>query len=68
MIDTLTRIEEWCASRNELVHALMNKKVDNQDALLQAMVEDGEVCNRSLQNFVKSFKVRNSLRKKFNIQ
>lgn len=68
MIDTLTSIECWCASRNELVHALMNKKVDNQDALLQTMVEEGEACNRSLQNFVKSFKNRNTLRKTFNIQ
>lgn len=68
MIDTLMRIEGWCASRNELVHALMNKKVDNQDALLQTMVEEGEACNRSLQNFVKSFKNRNTLRKTFNIQ
>jgi len=68
MINTLTRIEDWCISRNELVHALMNKKVDNQDDLLQAMVEEGEACNRSLQNFVKSFKVRNALRKTFNIQ
>ena len=68
MIDTLTRIEGWCASRNELVHALLNKKVENQEELLQALVAEGEVCNRSLQNFVKSFKVRNTLRKTYNIQ
>ena len=68
MIETLTRIEGWCASRNELVHALLNKKVENQEEMLQALVTDGEACNRSLQNFVKSFKVRNALRKTFNIQ
>lgn len=68
MIETLTRIEGWCASRNELVHALLNKKVENQEEMLQALVAEGEACNRLLQNFVKSFKVRNSLRKKFNIQ
>lgn len=68
MIDTLTRIEGWCASRNELVHALLNKKVENQEEILQALVAEGEACNRSLQNFVKSFKVRNTLRKTFNIQ
>jgi len=68
MIDTLTRIEGWCASRNELVHALLNKKVEEQEKVLQELVEEGEACNRSLQNFVKSFKVRNTLRKTFNIQ
>ena len=68
MIDTLTRIEGWCAIRNELVHALLNKKVEEQEKVLQELVEEGEACNRSLQNFVKSFKVRNTLRKTFNIQ
>ncbi len=68
IIDTLIRIEGWCASRNELVHALLNKKVDNQEEMLQALVAEGEACNRQLQNFVKSFKVRNTLRKTFNIQ
>ena len=68
MIDTLTRIEEWCACRNELVHALLNKKVENQEEVLQNLVTEGEDCNRLLQNFVKSFKVRNTLRKTFNIQ
>lgn len=68
MIDTLTRIEGWCASRNELVHALLNKKVENQEEVLQELVDEGEALNRLLQNFVKSFKVRNTLRKTFNIQ
>ncbi len=68
MTVTLTRIEEWCACRNELVHALLNKKVENQEEVLQALVAEGEACNRLLQNFVKSFKVRNTLRKTFNIQ
>jgi len=31
-------------------------------------VDEGEALNRSLQNFVKSFKNRNTLRKRFNIQ
>ena len=68
MIDTLTRIEEWCACRNELVHALLNKKVEDQEEILQKLVDEGEVLNRSLQNYVKSFKVRNTLRKTYNIQ
>lgn len=68
MVDTLTRIEEWCKCRNELVHALLNKKVENQDEVLQQLVAEGEACNRLLQNFVKSFKVKNNIRKSFNIQ
>lgn len=68
MIETLARIEGWCASRNELVHALLNKKVEDQEKILQDLVHEGEACNRSLQNFVKSFKVRNTLRRQFNIQ
>lgn len=68
MIETLTRIEGWCTYRNELVHALLNKKVEDQEKILQDLVYEGEACNRSLQNFVKSFKNRNTLRKSFNIQ
>src|SRR5690606_39951305 len=68
MIETLTRIEGWCTYRNELVHALLNKKVEDQEKILQDLVYEGEPCNRSLQNFVKSFKNRNTLRKSFNIQ
>ena len=67
-IDTLTRIEGWCASRNKLVHALLNKKVEDQEKGLQELVDEGEALNCSLQNFVKSFKNRNTLRKTFNIQ
>ena len=29
MLDTLKMIEAWCKYRNEVVHALMNKNVDN---------------------------------------
>lgn len=68
LIPTLIRIEEWCACRNELVHALLNKKVEDQEEVLQALVLEGEDCNRVLQNFVKSFKSRNMVRKTFNIQ
>lgn len=61
-------LQEWCDSRNELVHALLNKNLENQEELFHRLVEEGCVLSRKLDNFVRSFKVRNSIRQKFNIQ
>lgn len=68
MIPILGAIPDWCARRNELVHALLNKKLDNQEELLRSLVDEGYVLYRKLDNFVRSFKVRNNIRKQFNIQ
>jgi hypothetical protein len=65
---TLDEVQEWCECRNELVHALLNKKLENQEEQLHRLVEEGFVLSRKLDNFVRSFKVRNHIRKQFNIQ
>jgi hypothetical protein len=68
MILTLDKILDWCQTRNELVHALLNKNIANQEESLRALTEEGYSLARQLDNFVRSFKVRNSIRKQFNIQ
>lgn len=68
MISVLEKMNDWCARRNELVHALLNKKLENQEDLLRSLVDEGYALCRKLDNFVRSFKVRNAIRKQFNIQ
>lgn len=68
VINTLEDIVTWCNTRNELVHALLNKKLDDQEEAIKQLVETGLVLSRKLENFVRSFKVRNRIRKEFNIQ
>lgn len=68
MISILGEIQNWCRSRNELVHALLNRKVENQEARLQLLTDDGYTYCRKLNNFVRSFKKGNTIRKQFNIQ
>lgn len=64
----LERVQVWCGSRNELVHALLNKRLEDQEELLRELVDEGIVLSRKLDNFVRSFKVRNNIRKQFNVQ
>lgn len=69
VIGTLEGVENWCKSRNQLVHALLNKKVENQEEILITLVESGLQYCRDLDTFVSSFKKgRNTIRKQFNIQ
>jgi len=68
MITTLGEIKNWCKSRNELVHALLNKNLVNQAGRLQLLVEVGYAYTRQLDKFVRSFKNHNTIRKQFNIQ
>lgn len=68
VIDTLESIDAWCKARNELVHALLNKKLDGQEETLKQLAEDGLQYSRKLENFVRSFKVRNRIREEFVIE
>ena len=68
IIDTVDGINTWRVSRNELVHTLLNKKIENQEDLLIELVETGLQHSRDLDSFVRSFKVRNTIRIQFNIQ
>lgn len=68
MLLTLNKIQEWCRTRNELVHALLNKNPNHQEESLHLLIEEGYALTRKFDNFVHSFKVRNTIRKQFNIQ
>lgn len=64
----LEAMHDWCKSRNELVHALLSKNVENQGEKLIFLIDDGYDYCRQLDNFVRSLKRSNTIRKHFNIQ
>jgi hypothetical protein len=64
----LNAISIWCQARNELVHALLAKNVDQQEDKLLTLIEEGFFYCRQLDNFVRAFKRGNTIRKQFNIQ
>ncbi|HOR84108.1 MAG TPA: hypothetical protein PLO92_08930 [Anaerolineaceae bacterium] len=68
IVQSLEDIEAWCGTRNELVHALLKKRLEDQEEALIALVERGVGYCRCFDNFVDSFKLRNTLRRQFNIQ
>lgn len=69
IIGTLESIETWCKKRNQLVHALLTKNIENLEEILIGLVESGLQYCRDLDAFVSSFKKgRNVIRKQFNIQ
>lgn len=68
MPPTLSGIQDWCNSRNELVHALLNKGLESQNEKLCALTEDGFTYCRKLDNIVRAFKRRNTIRKQLKIQ
>jgi hypothetical protein len=63
-------ILDWCNTRNELVHALLNRKLENQESQLKILVDKGFTYTRQLDKFDTAFKAHNTdpIRKKFNIQ
>lgn len=64
-MDYLSR--EWIEKRNELVHALFNKKSELAESELEALVEASYAAVRDIDNAVGRLK-RKNLRKKFKIQ
>lgn len=58
----------WCNERNQIVHALLNKNVDELGAKSQTLAEDGYEIARALDNIVKVYKKKNNIRKKLGIQ
>ncbi|HPA34352.1 MAG TPA: hypothetical protein PLF72_13400 [Anaerolineaceae bacterium] len=65
---TLSNIQGWCKARNELVHALLTKNPANLHETLVRLSDNGYTEYRNLNNFIKSFKTRNTIRTQFNIQ
>lgn len=50
LIETLKQIDDWCAYRNEVIHALLNKNVDS----LQKNLKENAECGMRLARYIDS--------------
>ena len=69
--DVLTLCKElaqWCETRNQYVHALLNKNYDSLQNGLMQFATKGYGLARQIDNIVKVVKKNNTIRKKFRIQ
>ncbi len=66
--ELLTEIGDWKDRRNELIHALFNKNVDDADEQTKKLVDDGYKYMRAIDNCVKSLKRGKNIRQRFHIQ
>ena len=63
----LGKITDWCAYRNEVVHALMNKNIESMETELQARADEGLKLARFLDSQEKILKQGNRIRKSVNL-
>lgn len=69
VLDSFEKIEPWRNSRNQLIHALLNKTVTSAKEVKKNCAEESYSITREIDNYlVKPFKQGNRLRKKYNIQ
>jgi Mg2+ and Co2+ transporter CorA len=68
LYDALKDLDEWRDIRNELVHALFNKKYDEVEPRLAEMVDRGYKAMRVLDNSIKAIKRGTNIRKRHKIQ
>ena len=66
--ETLVSLEDWCAYRNEIIHALMNKNLDAVDESISERCERGMNIVRSLDRYVKQVRFRNVIRRSLRIK
>lgn len=66
--DLCSAITEWCDTRNQYVHALLNKNYDALQEGLKDFAENGHGIARRIDACVKVIKVNNTIRKKFKIK
>ena len=62
VLRALDRIEKWCAYRNEVIHALMNKSVCSLQEELSDRCDEGMKLAREIDGYVKQLKQRNAIR------
>lgn len=62
------KCEDWCAYRNEIIHALMNKNTDSLNSELAARVTEGMEIARYFDSLVKRVKKGKSIRKSINLK
>lgn len=67
--ELLADLENWRKTRNTLIHALLNQKVSSSEQSKKECAETGEMLARAFDSkLVKPFKVKNNIRKKYNVQ
>ena len=67
LLETLDQIDAWKSTRNEIVHALMNKNIDALEDRLKPIAEEGMCLARVLDGQVKILKSGNKIRKSLNL-
>ena len=68
ILDTFTELKSWLAYRNEIIHASMNKNIDELNSNLPEKIELGMEYARFLDSQVKIMKKSNRVRKALNMQ
>ena len=68
ILETLDDIQDWCAYRNEIVHALLNKNITGVYAELETQAENGMKYARLIDSQVRILKKGNVVRKSVNAQ
>lgn len=62
-------LESWRNNRNQLIHALLNNKVESVSEVKKETAEQGYHLSREIDNYlVKPIKKKATIRKKYNIQ
>ena len=67
VLSKFDQINIWCKHRNELVHGLLNKNMDDYHAKIRLFVEEGMLLARWLDNAVRQLKSGISVRKIINL-
>ena len=68
LMETLSDIEDWCAYRNEIIHALMNKSIEDVELGLAEKAAYGMRLCRELDSQVDRLKNGNKIRRSLNLQ
>ena len=66
ILETLDAVQDWCAYRNEIVHALLNKNTTSVYAELETQAENGMKFARLIDSQVRILKKGNVVRKSVN--
>ena len=66
LMDALDEIEQWCKYRNEIVHALLNKRKTDVYLNIRNKAEEGMDLARTIDSQVKILKKGNVIRKSIN--
>lgn len=67
-LDVLEEADKWRLYRNEIMHALMNKNLDDLDRNIEQKAEEGMQLASRLDNQIKILKKGNRIRRALNLQ